>query len=286
MVTGEERERLREAALAAGACAAGFVDPYLPPAVDRDYAAWIAAGNNATMRWLSEHQPLRADPATVLPGVRTVISLAFPYLPAERRDPSLPYLPLYAYGRDYHKALRSLLRPFCSFIEGEYGVRTRVCVDSAPVHERAFALRAGIGRRGLNGCVITPRHGSFVFLAEVFTTLQVEPDDLSFGECLQCGRCVRACPAGALNGDGTMDAARCINYLTIEHPYPLTPAQEKLLHDTNTLVGCDRCQTVCPLNRDALTTGIPDFQPRREVLTATTLTRAITPGSPLRRALK
>ena len=97
---------------------------------------------------------------------------------------------------------------------------------------------------------------------------------------------MRACPAGALNGDGTMDAARCINYLTIEHPYPLTPAQEKLLHDTNTLVGCDRCQTVCPLNRDALTTGIPDFQPRREVLTATTLTRAITPGSPLRRALK
>ena len=97
MVTGEERERLREAALAAGACAAGFADPYLPPAVDRDYAAWIAAGNNATMRWLSEHQPLRADPATVLPGVRTVISLAFPYLPAERRAPSLPYLPLYAY---------------------------------------------------------------------------------------------------------------------------------------------------------------------------------------------
>lgn len=286
VMTGKERERLRAAALATGACAAGFADPYLPAAVDEDFATWIKAGHNATMRWLAGHVPLRADPQNVLPGVMTVISLAFPYLPAEQRDPSLPYLPLYAYGRDYHKALRTLLRPFCSHIEQEYGARTRVCIDSAPVHERAFALRAGIGRRGLNGCVITPRYGSFVFLAEVFTTLSIEPDEPSFGECLQCGACLKACPAGALNGNGSMDAARCINYLTIEHTGPLTLAQEKLLRDTDTLVGCDRCQSVCPMNRDVLPTEIPDFRPRPEVLCARSLREAVTPGSPLRRALK
>ena len=250
------KERLRRMLLDAGACEVGFsrCEP-LPADERRCRQEWLDAGCNASMDYLARNTDLRDDPAGLLEGCRTVISLAFPYRHTRERSPQLPRIARYALVPDYHKALRKLLKPVLREFEDATGAHTRVCIDSAPVAERFRAVRAGIGRRGLNGCLITPSAGSFVFLAEILTDLELEPDEPIGEWCLQCGACLRACPGAALRGDGTLDARRCLSYLTIEHSGPFTPEALETL-DTpqgrHTLFGCDICQDVCPHNRPDL----------------------------------
>ena len=145
---------------------------------------------------MERHADLRRNLDNVLPGTRTVISLAFPYAPERERPSDLPYLSRYAYGTDYHEAIRSLL----TAVLEQTGILSscRLCIDSAPVSERFWAIRAGIGYRGDNGALIVPGIGPEVFLAEILTTIEFEPDSPSYAECLHCGVCLRACPTGAL----------------------------------------------------------------------------------------
>ncbi len=213
--------------------------------------SWVAGGNNAGMTWMERHAALRRDLNNVLPGVRSIVCVAFPYAPATERSPELPYISRYAYCEDYHEAVRARLRT----VLAEMGIDNvcRVCVDSAPVSERFWAIRAGIGCRGDNGALIVPGIGPEVFLAEILTTLDLEPDEPSSAECLHCGACLRVCPTGALQSDGTIDCRRCISYLTIEHRGPWADPEAISAMSTpagrHSLFGCDRCVTVCPLSR-------------------------------------
>lgn len=248
-----DREGLRAALLEAGAAAVGFASAG-PVSEDenRRLRGWLAAGHHAGMAWMERHADLRRNLDNVLPGTRTVISLAFPYAPERERPSDLPYLSRYAYGTDYHEAIRSLLTAVLE--QTEILSSCRICIDSAPVSERFWAIRAGIGYRGDNGAFIVPGIGPEVFLAEILTTIEFEPDSPSYAECLHCGVCLRACPTGALQADGTIDCRRCISYLTIEHRGPWTDPDAIAAMSTpagrTSLFGCDRCITACPLRND------------------------------------
>lgn len=292
MIAGEEKEILRAGLLGSGAAAAGFaLAERVGEGEQRLFLAWLAKGGNASMDYMERNGELRFDPRLLLEGAQTVISLAFSY---NQPVPS-PGIARYAAGRDYHKALRTLLRPLCREIEDRYGCATRVCVDSAPVRERYWALRSGIAVRGDNGSVIVPGYGSRVLLAEIITTLGIEPDTPSAGSCLHCGRCIAACPGNAIGKDGSVDANRCLSYLTIEHHGDLTEAQRAVLDTPQgraTLFGCDICQDVCPLNAGTPHTTIADLLARRRIRELTPQRLAdmtneeidlLTEGSPLRR---
>ncbi len=248
-----DRDGLRAALLEAGAAAVGFASAGpVSEDEDRRLRGWLAAGHHAGMAWMERHADLRRDLDNVLPGTRTVISLAFPYAPERERPSDLPYLSRYAYGRDYHEAIRSLL----TAVLEQTGLLSscRICIDSAPVSERFWAIRAGIGYRGDNGALIVPGIGPEVFLAEILTTIEFEPDSPSYAECLHCGVCLRACPTGALQADGTIDCRSCISYLTIEHRGLWTDPDAIAAMSTpagrTSLFGCDRCITACPLRND------------------------------------
>lgn len=273
-----DREGLRAALLKAGGAAVGFASAEpVSEDEDRRLRGWLAAGHHAGMAWMERHADLRCNLDNVLPGTRTVISLAFPYAPERERPSDLPYLSRYAYGTDYHEAIRSLL----TAVLGEMNIVSscRICVDSAPVSERFWAIRAGIGYRGDNGALIVPGIGPEVFLAEILTTIEFEPDTPSYAEflhsnaeCLHCGACLRACPTGALQPDGTIDCRRCISYLTIEHRGPWTAPDAIAAMSTpagrTSLFGCDRCITACPLRND--TVGADSWNPPLPAMLALT----------------
>lgn len=291
------REDIRARLTAAGCAAAGFARA---EKVDPDYIhamrGWLDKGHNASMDYLSRNQSLRFDPREILQDAQTVISVAVPYLPAAKRPENAPQVALYASGKDYHKQIVKMLRPVCRHITGISDAVTRICVDSAPVAERYWALKAGIGIRGLNGTLILPPYGSYVFLAEILTTLSLPPDTPSTDQCCGCGRCVRECPGRAILHDGTIDARRCLSYLTIEHRGEYSPEQHIILNSKagrNTIYGCDICQKVCPHNVDAMASGIEAFAPTPCWLSLDTATiaeaseeqwRRMTQGSAMRRA--
>lgn len=273
MKSEDMKEGIRGALLAAGAVAAGFArSADISDHAYESYVRWINRGMHADMDYLRRHSVLRRNPRNVLPDAATVISLAFPYAPGRWRADDLPQIACYAYGIDYHEVIRNRLSPIVESLKPEYGGNWRICVDTAPVAERYWAVKSGIGIRGLNGSVIVPGHGSFVFLAEVLTSLPLEPDDASVGTCGACGKCREACPQGAICSDGMIDASRCINYLTIEHRGAWTG--EKLGSMSTeaarrSLYGCDICQKVCSHNRGIPPTEIAEFQPCEGILTLT-----------------
>lgn len=258
------KDAIRNLISEAGACAVGFASAGLiEDCVAEDYGRWIGEGCNAGMGYLERHAPLRRDTGNVLSGAMTVISAAFSYAPAQRRDDGMPVISCYAYGEDYHDVLRRRLTPAVERMKREYGGDWRICIDSAPLAERYWAMRGGIGRLGRNGSVIIDGYGGLCFLAEILTTLEIEPDRASEKACAGCGACVAACPTGALRPDGTVDARRCLNYLTIEHRGEWTVEMAEAMHTEkgrNTLYGCDICQRVCPHNHDIPATDIEEFR--------------------------
>lgn len=264
-------EDIRKRLIEAGAAAVGFAKA--APVEDAEwerYMRWLDAGNNAGLDYMGRNLAIRRDPRLLLPGAKTIISLAFPYYPPRIRPESFGYIALYAYGRDYHKAIRSLLKPVLDSLSREFpDSGYRLCTDSAPVLERYWAQKAGIGFRGRNGMLILPGKGSYYFLAEIITTLELQSDTPFDTECDDCGRCLKSCPGAALGQD--IDCRRCLSYLSIEHRGEWTQqGAEAMLTPAgrNTISGCDICQRVCPHNSHPEATGIPDFQPRPEILSA------------------
>lgn len=249
------RERLIQTIRSTGAVAVGVARAELTEeSENRRVDEWVASGMHAGMSWMERHALLRRDLNNVLPGVRSVVCAAYPYAPTVERPSELPYISRYAYNEDYHESIRARLRAVLS--EMELDAVCRICIDSAPVSERYWAVRAGIGYRGDNGALIVPGVGPEVFLAEILTTLDLEPYGIKVSttkECLHCGACHRACPTGALQQDGTIDCRRCISYLTIEHRGPWTEPEAVAAMSTpagrHSLFGCDRCITACPLSR-------------------------------------
>ncbi len=260
--------------------------------------AWVRDGLHGTMAYMDRHAALRSDPRLLLEGARSIVAVAQHYSGPVEVVPGAPRIAAYAQGRDYHRVLRGRLRRLGRwFDEREPGGAWRACVDSAPILEREFAQRAGLGWFGKNTCLIDSRRGSRFVLGMLLSTVPLEPDAPSQGGCGTCTACIDACPTGAIvshRGRWTVDARRCISYLTIEHRGPLD--------DPSVLggwtFGCDVCQDVCPFNavrasqpERAPEASDPDLRARREWPALAELAQitdpewdALTQGSAVRRA--
>lgn len=249
-----------------GACAAGVCEAEAVGAEARRLLDdWLERGCHGTMDYLERNRELSAHPSALLPGCRSIICAAYAYGVHGRSELFADY----ALGRDYHKELKSRLKPVARELERLVpGSRTRICTDSAPLRERYWAERAGLGRRALNGLLAVPGFGTKVLLGEILWTHLPEGSSTAHGipaegVCTQCGACVRACPQGALDGKGGLDARKCLSYLTIEYRGEL-PRELRL---PGRIFGCDICQDACPLNR-GLSTGTLGGGTKGDVLRA------------------
>lgn len=220
---------------------------------------WIREGNHAGMKYMENYREIRLNPAGLLEGARSVISVALNYYPVRKLPPEVPHIAYYAYGKDYHDVVKDKLRQLWQFIQERAGGEARVFTDSAPLLERYWAWKAGLGWIGKNTNLILPGKGSFFFLGEIVTTLQLEYDTPLENHCGNCTRCLDACPTGALFAPRHLNAGICLSYLTIENRGEIPVEQAASLG--NRLYGCDTCQEVCPWNRFAVPTPVPEFQP-------------------------
>jgi len=245
----------------------GFADTDLAEH-ERRLQEWLDAGHHGEMRYMQKHGTRRSRPGELVPGTIRVISARMDYLPGQGEpieavleDRAAAFVSRYALGRDYHKLMRQRLQRLAARIgeaAGAFGYR--VFVDSAPVLEKALAEKAGLGWIGKHSNLLSREAGSWFFLGEIFTDLPLPADRPSRNHCGDCTRCLDICPTQAIVAPYTVDARRCISYLTIELRGPIPEAFRPLLG--NRIYGCDDCQLVCPWNRFAQYTAEADFAPR------------------------
>ncbi|CAP54821.1 tRNA epoxyqueuosine(34) reductase QueG [Gluconacetobacter diazotrophicus] len=294
------RDAIRDRALALGFDAVGFCEAALGDEARARLADFLAAGHHGSMGWLAERSAQRGDPRALWPEARSVIALGLSYAPgtdalatvgrADRGNISV-----YARNRDYHDVVKGMLKHVAQFVVAE-GARAgaatgvKVFVDTAPVLEKPLAERAGLGWQGKHTNLVSRRHGSWLLLGEIYTTLALPRTDPSGGGCGTCRRCLDACPTNAFPEPYRMDARRCISYLTIENPGPI-PLEFRAAMG-NRIYGCDDCLAVCPWNRFATASRQMKLQARDD-LTAPRLGalarlddaafRALFSGSPVKR---
>lgn len=259
----------------------------------RRLESWLNKGFGASMQWMEKHFDLRVDPGKLVPGAKSVVTLLLNYFPEQQQQPEAPKIAKYAWGMDYHDVIRAKLNELLAFIKANIGeVEGRGFVDSAPVLERAWAVRSGLGWVGKNGNLINKSTGSFFFIATLISDLELDPDPpFATDHCGTCTRCIDACPTDAIVSPTIIDANKCISYLTIELKDALIP-QEYQSKMNDWMFGCDICQDVCPWNRFSQPTHEPAFTPvpaildlsRREWQELTEEAfRKIFKGSPLKR---
>jgi len=256
------KETVRRKALDLGFCAAGFAAAGPLFGALEEYRQMLAEGRHGEMGYLETGLDPRNDPSMLLPGVKTVLSVALPW-PAPAKPGAISG---YALIPDYHRVVGDLLRELLDFIRSisSQPVNGRVCVDSSPVLEKAWAEAAGIGCAGKNTLLIVPGHGSRIFLGELLLDLDLEPDaPLDSNPCGDCSACLDACPTGALATPGRLDATRCISYLTIELKREFT--DEEASATDGWLYGCDRCIDACPRNASPKVAPYPSFEPIEEL---------------------
>ena len=252
----EQARIFRDEAEREGFSRVGIARAELPPRFDL-FRDWIGAGRHAGMAYLEKTADVRASPANLLPGARSVVCLAAPYRSAPLQAEDGSSIARYAAGPDYHGSLRkSAIRVAKSVgrrLEESFG--WRVCVDSTPLAERSFAAAAGLGWIGKNGCLINRELGSWLLLAEIVTDLDLPPDDPVAELCGSCVRCLESCPTDAFVAPGLLDANRCLAYWTIESRGPIPHDVQAALGEH--VFGCDVCQEACPWN-GPVTAGPPD----------------------------
>jgi epoxyqueuosine reductase len=241
------------------------------PEDERHLLRWLDAGYHGEMHYMQRHGVMRSRPQQLLPGTVRVISVRMDYWPAQARaaqtvlsDGTLGYVSRYALGRDYHKIMRRGLATLAQQLAARVGpFGYRVCVDSAPVLERALARDAGLGWIGKHTNLIARDAGSWFFLGEILTDLPLPADERASAHCGSCQACLPACPTGAIVAPWQLDARRCISYLTIEH-HGAIPLEWRAAIG-NRIYGCDDCQLVCPWNKFASAAAHPDFKVRHEL---------------------
>jgi epoxyqueuosine reductase len=252
--TGSVKAAIRDKALALGFDAVGFAPAHLGPEAAERLAAFIAAGQHGEMAWLADRAPERAHPRALWPEARTVICLGLSYAPtadplASLSDTAAGTISVYARNRDYHDVVKGMLKHLAAFMISRFGPDVKVFVDTAPVMEKPLAQAAGLGWQGKHTNLVSRAHGSWLFLGEVMTSLDIPPDPPHADRCGTCTRCLHACPTDAFPAPYRLDATRCISYLTIEHAGPIPLALRPLMG--NRIYGCDDCLAVCPWNRFA-----------------------------------
>ena len=232
------------------------------------FARWLALGYAGEMDYLERNRDKRTDPSQIVPGAKSVVCVGLRYLGANDRtgapaeDPPTGRIAAYARGNDYHDVMKEKLATLWKGICEIAGpaTRGRYSVDTAPVLERELAARAGLGWWGKNTCLIDRREGSYFFLGQIITDLQLEYDEPDVDHCGSCTRCLDACPTGAFPEPYVLDSRRCISYLTIELKGAI-PVD--LRHDMGSWIfGCDICQDVCPWNKQPTPAREPAFEPR------------------------
>jgi epoxyqueuosine reductase len=262
------REAIRDRALASGFDAVGFAEAYLGADARAGLGEFIARGYHGDMGWLAGTAARRSDPQTLWPEARTVIVLGVNYGPeddplalTERRDRGV--VSVYARGRDYHDTLKRRLKALAHWIEERWPGALKLFVDTAPVMEKPLAERAGLGWQGKHTNLVSRQFGSWLFLGEIYLSLELEPDAAERDHCGSCHRCLDVCPTAAFPAPHRLDARRCISYLTIEHKGMIPVELRPLIG--NRIYGCDDCLAVCPWNKFARAATEPDFLPRAEL---------------------
>ena len=247
--------------------AVGFAGPDIDDA-GRRLGEFLAAGWQGDMDWLDAKRERRADPRTMWPEVRSIVMLGLNYGPAI--DPLQPLarrgrgtVSVYAQGRDYHDVLKARLKQLAGWLQSTHGGEVKVFVDTAPVMEKPLAERAGIGWQGKHTNLVSRAWGSWLFLGEIFTTLELPPDAREQDHCGSCQACLDVCPTRAFPAPYQLDARRCLSYLTIEHKGPIP--REFRAAMGNRIYGCDDCLAVCPWNKFAARTSEYAFLPRAEL---------------------
>lgn len=233
----------------------------------RRLESWLNKGFHGEMQYMANHFDLRIDPAKLVPGAKSVITLMQNYYPQKLQNHTDAKVSKYAYGKDYHEVIRAKLNEFLHLIRSQIGeVNGRGFVDSAPVLERTWAAKSGLGWIGKNGNLITKQSGSFYFIATLITDLELEPDDPFVKDfCGTCTRCVQSCPTDAILPNKEINGSKCISYFTIELKDAMIPDELKGKFN-DWIFGCDICQDVCPWNRFSKPTREVAFEPLPEIL--------------------
>jgi epoxyqueuosine reductase len=286
---------VRDKALALGFDSVGFARAELGPAARDRLRDFLAAGHHGTMGWMAERVEQRSDPQALWPEARSVVCLGLSYAPpgdalANLARPEVGNISVYARNRDYHDVVKGMLKHLAQFVVARGGGDVKVFVDTAPVMEKPLAERAGLGWQGKHTNLVSRRHGSWLFLGEIYTTLDLAADAPHADRCGSCTRCLAACPTDAFPAPYRLDATRCISYLTIEHDGPIPRELRPAMG--NRIYGCDDCLAVCPWNRFAAAGRQAKLASRAD-LTAPALAdlaalddagfRALFAGSPIKR---
>ena len=291
----DARDAILAHARSLGFQAVGVTSADDAPADGEGLRQFLRLGYAGDMAWLPRTAERRAAPSALWPEARSVVVVGLNYGPAH--DPlrllatrTRGIVSAYAQGRDYHDVLKGRLRRLARFVANTFGAEVKLFVDTAPVMEKPLAARAGIGWQGKHTNLVSRRHGSWLFLGELFTTLDLAPDDAEADHCGSCRQCLDVCPTDAFPAPYRLDARRCISYLTIEHKGHIAPEFREAIG--NRIYGCDDCLAVCPWNKFARRTEEYAFLPRAE-LTAPRLAdlaalddrtfRTVFSGSPIKR---
>ena len=244
---------------ACGISAAGFLEEEATGLEN-----WLNAGFHGTMSWMERHFDERLDPRKLVPGAKSVISVVLNYFPNEGQRADAPKISKYAYGRDYHKVIRGKLKRMLLCIQDEIGeVSGRGFVDSAPVMDRAWARKSGLGWVGKHSLLLSKGSGSYFFIGALIVDIELEPDGPTTDHCGSCTACIDACPTSAIVAPTVVDSNKCISYLTIEYKGALPSEYQEKMDDW--VYGCDICQDVCPWNRFSTPHSEDDFNIRDSI---------------------
>jgi epoxyqueuosine reductase len=253
-------EALRIGFLSCGIAKADFLED---EAINLD--SWLNNNYHGEMKYMENHFDKRLDPRLLVDDAKSVISLSYNYFPTQLQRNDSYKIAKYAYGQDYHHVIKSKLKELSVFIQDTIGeVKGRAFVDSAPIMERSWAAKSGIGWKGKNSLVIQKQQGSFFFLSELVVDLDLEYDTPMTDHCGTCTKCIDACPTSAILPNNTVDGSKCISYFTIELKDNI-PNEFKGQFD-DWAFGCDICQDVCPWNRFSKSHNEPLFTPKPELL--------------------
>ena len=290
-------ERIAEQARALGFAACGLASAGEDPLRSARLEEWLGEGHHGSMEWMAARRDHRRSPQGLWPEARSVIALGMSYAPAH--DPlalegsdTHARISVYAQGKDYHDVVKKRLKALARWlVEAEPACQVKVFVDTAPVMEKPLGEAAGIGWQGKHTNLVSPTHGSWLFLGAIYTTLELAPAEAHRDQCGSCRACLDACPTGAFPAPYQLDARRCISYLTIEHKGPVP--HELRTSIGNRIYGCDDCLAVCPWNKFASEAqAMREFLPRAELVAprlAELLAlddagfRALFSGSPIKR---
>ncbi|NVO09974.1 MAG: tRNA epoxyqueuosine(34) reductase QueG [Bacteroidales bacterium] len=263
--TNEQRIRLLAQQIGFDACGVspvGFLSEE-----DRHIKHWLAEGMNGEMAYMERNLEKRLDPRVLVPNAKSVISVLISYYPGNpKTSTEPPKISRYALSHDYHGVVKDKLHLLLELIQKEFGqVNGRAFVDSAPVLEKAWAVRASLGWVGKNSLLINPKLGSYAFIGELIVDLEIESTPLAIrNHCGTCIRCIDACPTGAIVSPGVIDSRKCISYLTIEKKSALTDEELKVLNGW--CFGCDICQEVCPWNSKITISKCEELMPKQEIM--------------------